>query len=406
MKILITSPGYPPAYQIGGPVTVVASLAEALVEKNQSVVVFATNCNMNEDLDIQYECPEYMKGVEVWYFKRKEPLKTLFPSITYFSKSMGYLYAPSMLRQLYKKVPEMDLVHVHLPFIYPTFASARVARICQKPLFYHQHGIFDPTRLKFRSLKKKIYLRLIEQPILRSATTLIALTEQESEDYKTLCRDVPCRIIPNGVDVTQYRTEPKSSNILNLHPDAQVVLYLGRLHPLKGVDLLIDAFLEASKYLPDAVLVVAGPDEFKLEKELKLKVMAHGLCERVIFTGLVTGELKIELLARANLFCLPSFSEGFSVAILEALASGTPVLISPGCHFTEVERVKAGKVIEPDSAIMAESIIELLKDKKLLISMGIEGQKFVKDNFSWKIIAEELLDVYREGLDRYVYEKR
>lgn len=401
MRILFTVHGYKPAYQVGGPIISVSSLAEALVRKGHSVTVFTTTCNMSEELDVPVDCPQEVEGVEVWYFRRQELLKKLFPFVSYISKSMGFLYSPAMAGQLDRIVPTMDLLHTHLPFIYPTFAAARAARKHQKPLFYHQRGVFDPGRMGFRSLKKQLFLKAIEQPILKSATSLIALTDAEVDSYRMLCPSVPCRIIPNGIDVELYRSGTANPDVLNISPEATVILFLGRLHPFKGADTLVEAFIQASTHIPSAVLVMAGPDEFNLGYRLRSMAQQHGLQDRIVFPGMVTGKTKSDLLARASLFCLPSVGEGFSMAILEALASETAVMISPGCHFPEVEQAGAGRVVVAEPRAMAESMIELLKDKAELRFMGRKGRELVEQNYSWDKIADEHLEVYREGLDRH-----
>ena len=401
LRILFTVHGYKPAYRIGGPILSVSALAEALVRKGHSVTVFTTNCNMSEDLDVPVDCPQLVEGVEVWYFRRQELLKKMLPFVPYLSKSIGYLYAPAMATQLNRTVPSMDLVHTHLPFIYPTFAAARAARLHHKPLFYQQRGVFDPARLSFRSLKKRLFLGIVEQPILRSATTLIALTDAEVASYRALCPSIPCRVIPNGIDVESYRIQPDNSTILNLRPETAVILFLGRLHPIKGADKLIDAFLRVCKQVSDAVLVMAGPDEFMIEKQFRSMVNQSGLQNRIVFPGMVTGEIKRDLLARAGLFCLPSDAEGFSMAILEALASETAVMISPGCHFPEVEKAGVGKVLEAEPEAMAKAMIELLKDRKQLEDMGRKGREFVTRNYSWDTIAREVIDTYQEGIARH-----
>ena len=157
LRILFTVHGYKPAYRIGGPILSVSALAEALVRKGHSVTVFTTNCNMSEELDVSVDCPHMVEGVEVWYFRRRELLKKMVRFIPYLSKTMGYLYVPAMIRQLHRTIPVMDLVHTHLPFIYPTFAAARVARLYNKPLFYHQRGVFDPARLNFPDHSKSVF---------------------------------------------------------------------------------------------------------------------------------------------------------------------------------------------------------------------------------------------------------
>ncbi len=401
LHILFAVHGYKPAYRIGGPILSVAALAEALVNKGHSVTVFTTNCNMSEDLDVPIDCPQRVDGVEVWYFRKQELLKKMLPFVTYLSKSMGYLYAPAMAKELDKIVPSMDLVHTHLPFIYPTSAAVKAARLHHKPLFYHQRGVFDSQRLRFRSLKKRLFLKMVEEPILRSATTLIALTEAERESYRALCPSVPSRVIPNGISVEEYRTWPNNPAVLNLGPEASVILFLGRLHPIKGADALIAAFLRVSKEVPDAILIMAGPDEFMIEDKFRAIVKQNGLQDRILFPGMVEGELKKDLMARADLFCLPSAAEGFSMAILEALASAIAVMISPGCHFPEVEQAGAGKVVEAKPDVMAKTMIELLKDRRRLVEMGRRGREFVIRDYSWDTIVSKLIDAYQEGIARH-----
>ena len=379
-------------------------MAENLVRRGHEVTVFTSNSNLDEDLDVPTNCPIEVNGVEVWYFAKTEPLKRLFPNVEYLSKSLGYLYSREMGRALERVVPGVDLVHTHLPFNYPTYAAAHAAFRHNKPLFYHQRGVFDPERLKFRSLKKSIYLRYIEMPILQRATTLIALTSKEVDHYKRLGANKPCRVIPNGVD-TQSATVSQDSFTLEsigIRSHHTVVLFLGRIHPVKGADLLLRAFIKIHRDHPNAILVMAGPDEFGLEKNLRKSADAAGLTEHVIFPGMVHGHLKSQLLSRADLFCLPSTGEGFSMALLEALANRTAVLISPGCHFPEVEDVGAGRVARLDCNEIAHELSEMLADVPGLRQMGIAGHRLVSERFNWERIIDKLLDTYLEGIERHL----
>lgn len=403
MRILYAVHGYKPAYRIGGPILSVSSVAERLVRKGHRVVVFTSNSNLDQDLDISTNQPIDVDGVEVWYFRRYEPLKKIFPFFTYFSKSMGFLYTPDMKQALNNIMPKVDLVHTHLPFIYPTYAAAKSSRKNNKPLFYHQRGVFDPGRLKFRSFKKRIYISLIEKPIMRQATTLIALTEFERDNYRALGVRTHCEVVPNGIDVSFYRSEarPGSMEKFNIRENQSVILFLGRLHPVKGVDMLLKAFSKIAGLFPDSLLVLAGPDEYCIEQEFKKKASNPDLIKRVIFTGMVEGEDKINLLARANLFCLPSIGEGFSVSILEALASATPVLISRQCHFPDVEKCHAGWIIERQVDEWAKKMATLLKDQELLKKTGENACKLAMEKYSWDNIVEKVENVYIEGVERY-----
>lgn len=403
MRILYSVHAYKPAYRVGGPIMSVSAKAEHLVRKGHRVTVFTTNSNQDEDLDVPLNQPVDVEGVEVWYFQRRDDWQQRLPLMSYVSKSIGFLYTPEMAAALDRIVPTVDLVHTHMPFVYPTYAAAKAARRFDKPLFYHQRGVFDPERLKFRSLKKRLYINLIERPIMQQAAALVALTEAELASFRALGVQTPCHVIPNGIDPTQYRQQPSAEIVKRwpIDPEAQVILFLGRLHPLKGADKLLEAFGRIQSQFPRALLVLAGPDEWGLEARFRQTVQQAGLAGRVVFTGMVSGEAKLDLLARADLFCLPSAAEGFSMAVLEALASRTAVLLSPGCHFPVVEQAGAGRIADTEPESLACALSDLLAQPQRLRAMGQAGLELVKQRYSWNTITDQLLDAYRQGIERH-----
>lgn len=407
MKILYAVHGYKPAYRLGGPIHSVSAAAEALARKGHEVIVFATNSNLDEDLDVATDQPINVNGVEVWYFKREDPIQKWLPFIPYLSKSMGFLYAPAMREQLDRIINSVDLVHTQMPFVYPTFAAGMASIRHKKPLFYQQRGVFGPERLKFRGMKKKLYINAIERPIMRRATTLIALTKAEVESYRALGVKTPCRVIPNGVDIVdhQHPFNRSASSLYDISPDEVIILFMARLHPIKGADRLIRAFLMLQDRFPKTKLVMAGPDEWGMVEKFRIAITKAGVGNRVLFPGMVTGEAKQELLARADLFCLPSDGEGFSMAVLEALANSSTVLISPGCHFSEVEKAGAGRVVKPEPEALSRAIAALLENPKELREMGKKGRDFVARHYSWDTVIDQLLDAYGEGIDRSNFNK-
>jgi glycosyltransferase involved in cell wall biosynthesis len=406
MRILYTVTGYKPAYRMGGPVISVAEVAERLVRRGHEVIVFTSNSDIAEDLDVPVNQPVEVDGVEVWYFSHKDFFKLWLPFIPYLSKSVGFMYNPLISRQLYRLMPEIEVVNTHNPFGYPSCAAAWAAQRWHKPLFVHQRGVFDPARLEFRSFKKKLFIDLVVRPIMRKATTLIALTQAELESFRALGVETPCRIVPNGVEVEGYRQRPGPTSVWKIPPQAQVILFLGRLHPIKGVERLLEAFLQICDRLPEALLVMAGPDDWSYTAEFTRRVQQAGVAERVIIPGMVTGEAKLDLLARADLFCLPSDAEGFSMAVLEALASATPVLLSPGCYFPEAEKAGAGRVVPPTPEALAEALIDMLSQPARLKVMGQRGFELVKNNYSWDHSTDQLLEVYHEGIERHLAEMK
>jgi glycosyltransferase involved in cell wall biosynthesis len=401
MRILYAVPGYKPAYRMGGPILSVAAKAETLVKKGHDVTVVTTNANLDQDLDVPLDQPVPVNGVQVWYCRHSRLLRRGLPFLSRRSQPALYYYAPRMAAHLERIAPAADLVHTHIPFVYPTYAAARAARRWGKPLFYHQRGVFDPGGLRFRSLKKTLYLALFERSILRQVNTLIALTKAEEADYRALGIDRPCRVLSNGIDVAAYRRLPAPGwSRWDLPPAAPVVLYLGRLHPRKGADTLLEAFLRIHSRFPDAVLVMAGPDEGRLEAGFRQKARQSGAERRVVFAGMVTGEDKLNLLARADLFCLPSKAEAFSMAVLEALASGTPVLLSAGCHFPEVQSAGAGRITTDEAGGVASTLAELLAAPQELRRMGQRGVDFVRRQYDWDHITDRLIEIYKEGISR------
>ena len=403
MRILYAVHGYKPAFRVGGPIISVSSLAESLVRRGHDVTVFTTNSNLDEDLDVPVDQPVNVDGVEVWYFRRREIMRVLLPFVPYLSKSMGFLYTPRMRAQLEGMVPTMDLVHTHMPYVYPTLAAGRAALRHRKPLFYHQRGVYDAARLRFRGLKKRIYIGAIERPMMRQATTLIALTQAEVTSYRALGVETPARIIPNGVDVAGYRSIPRGDPFgrWGIPPSAFMILFLSRVHPIKGAEKLLQAFTRIGREFPCSYLVFAGPDEWGLERTFRERAESAGLAERVKFPGMVMGEDKLDLLARADLFCLPSDGEGLSVAVLEALASGTAVLLSTGCHFPEVAGAGVGWVVDPEPSELTKGLRVALADPDQTKRMGQRAREFVSREYSWERVTDLMLDAYGEGLHRF-----
>ncbi len=389
MKILYAGTGYKPAYRLGGPIVSVSATAEMLVRKGHEVVVVSTTANNDRDLDVPVGVPVDVEGVQVWYFRRQEPFQKLLPFVPYLSRSIGFMYSPEMRNALDRLVPGVDIVHTQGPFVYPSYAAAHAAFRHHKPLLYSQRGCFAEERLRFRGAKKQIYIAAVEKPIMKRAALLVALTEAERASYRSLGVATPIAVVPNGVELPA----PGSDAAQRVHarfgvaPEARMILFLGRLHPIKGVDKLLDAFARVSHDFPDAVLMVAGPDEWGLKETSR---------DRVLFPGMIEGEAKADVLARADLFCLPSLAEGFSNAVLEALASSTAVMLSPACNFPEVEQAGAGVIVETGSEAMASAMRALLSDGARLRAMGKAGRRLAAEHYSWDVIADRLVEIYRD----------
>jgi glycosyltransferase involved in cell wall biosynthesis len=400
MHILYVAHGYKPAYRLGGPIWSISALAEGMVARGHAVTVFAPNGNVDEDLDVPTDRAVQVDGVTVRYFRREEPLKRFFPWVKYLSQSIGFMYTPDLLAVLRPILPTIDIVHTQMPFVYPTQAAARLAIAQRTPLFYSQRGVFDPSRLRFRGLKKSIYIRVVERPIMRRATGLVALTPAEVKSFEALRVETPIHLVPNGIDVTRFRrsARPGALAAMGISDTHRVILFMSRLHELKGPDVAVDAFLAIAQRHPDALLVLAGNDEQNLLPGLRARIADRDLAGRLIVPGMVTGEQKLDLLARADLFVLPSVGEGLSMATLEALASGTPAIISRECNLPIVADARAGAVVDRNAAEFSDALSRFLRDPAMLEEAGDRAYALARDHFGWAPILDRLETIYSKAL--------
>ena len=297
------------------------------------------------------------------------------------------------------RLAEFDLVHVHEPWHYPGFVVCRRALRFGIPYVLSPHGALDPVLLAQKATRKWLYMETIQRPILQSAAALHALTDIEASQIDRLASPTPVVVIPNGVAVSiaQGVDEASKRAFLGRFPvlcGKRVVLFLGRLAWKKGLTLLARSFAHVAREFDDAALLVVGPNEGDTRAQAANVLASAGLTERVIFTGALDGQDKLGALACAQVFVLPSLSEGFSVAVLEALAAGLPVVISDQCNFPEVAEWDAGSVVRNDIAEVAGAICDLLKDDGRREAAGRNGRRMVAARYSWPKIAEAYANMY------------
>lgn len=402
MRILFVVHAYKPAWRVGGPIHSVSALAEHLVGLGIEVHVYTSDSNLDQKLDITSNVPLVVNGVFVTYFRTLNPYKYIFPFSSYFNQSIGPLFSPKYSSTLFQTIRSFDIVHTHLPFNYLSLMAAIAAFANNVPLVYHQRGVLDPARLEYRALKKQLYINLFEKRIMRRAKKLIALTKYEKDVYSMYAPKTPCSLIPNGITlpVDDCRTPEHIEylSFLSIKSYHQVVLFMGRLHPTKGAELLIHAFSKAASRVPNILLVICGPDEHGLEAGLRELARDLMISNQVVFPGMVSGFKKTVLLQRSNLFCLPSVAEGFSIAILEALSYSTPVLISEGCHFPEVKESKAGWIFRLTENDCAYALTQALSNPRRLKAYGENARDLVIRSYQWPQIADQFVNLYESIL--------
>ena len=306
-----------------------------------------------------------------------------------------------LARGLSASVQSFDVMDISELWLHPTYAAGRIAHAKGVPYILRPAGALEPWRLRngcFRRLKKKMYLELMGRPAVERAACLQAASPQEVESFRQAGYRGPVTIIPAGVDLDLF--EPgDSSESDEFWPELKnrpVVLFMSRLSPEKGLDLLIPLWAEyvKSPARRDAVLVVAGPDYRGYGKTVARMIRECGAGSHVRMTGMVQGRRKLALLRRADVFVLPSYSENFGIVVAEALACGTPVITTTGTPWSQLQEVDAGRRVPPTRPELAEALGELLTmSASQRNAMGQRGRALIEAKYTWDKIALQFLKV-------------
>lgn len=334
--------------------------------------------------------------------------------------SLGVMrWAPAMDRFLAKREP--DLVHSHGLWTYVSKATTSWGRRKRRPWVVSPHGMLEPWALGQARWKKSLATRLFERSHLQEATCIHALCQAEADSIRAYGLTNPIVVVPNGVDLPQMDRRSDSGI------GRKTILFLGRLHPKKGLLNALEAWsmvrMNPNGARSDGAwrLVIAGWEEDGHAAELRKRCDALGLTwtERavadlrsgshepssdtssVVFTGPAFGADKVELLRSADAFILPSFSEGLPMSVLEAWAYGLPVLMTDHCHLPQGFSSGAAIRIETDATSIAHGLRNIFKaSESEMANLSQKGRRLVAEEFSWTRVAGEMCAVYEWALDR------
>jgi glycosyltransferase involved in cell wall biosynthesis len=288
-----------------------------------------------------------------------------------------------------------DVVHVHGLWLPHSIAARMAAAKLKKPVVSSVHGMLESWELKNKWLKKSIYSLFVEKPSLAGSHCFRALSEQEAADYRRFGLRSPIAVVPNGIGQLA-RIDPGA--FFQRFPQLagkEIVLYLSRVHYKKGILNLVNAWPSVLHNHPDAHLVVAGPDCQGTARMAEEIVARYNLSSTVTFCGTLSGEAKLAALSAARLFCLPSYSEGQSVAVLEALSIGLPVVITAACNVDGVTASGAGIVTSNEPTRLADALGEVLAARASdWRTMSESARRLAKTRYSWPAIGETMHSVY------------
>lgn len=279
-----------------------------------------------------------------------------------------------------------------------TLWNARLAALASErglPFVYNAEGALDPVRLAEKRLRKLAFVRCCERGVLARATALQAVTAAERADLIALGAD-PARVhvIPNGVEAPRdLPTRAAARAALGLPADAVIVLFLGRVHPLKGLDLALAAAAPLLRTDGGRRFWVVGPDDGALA-DARRRARELGVGAQVAFAGAVAGDERWRWLAAADVFALTSRSEGLPNAALEAAAAGLPLWLSTACHLPEVAAGNAGGVAEPEILPLRAALQPLLDDAALRRRRGENARAMVREHFALERVVDRLEALY------------
>ncbi|HLX08570.1 MAG TPA: glycosyltransferase [Thermoanaerobaculia bacterium] len=413
MKLLHVVPTYLPAWRHGGPVAAVHGLCKALAARGHQVTVYTTDVHGAGTLDVPRAAPVTLDGVTVWYFPVAAP-RRLYRSPAMAAALAGRIQAPAALAGRGPAtadpaagggvagggVAAFDLVHLHSVFLWPTAAAARAAERAGVPYLLAPRGMLVADLLRRRGrLRKRLWIRLVERRTLARAAALHATSDLEAAEAARLGLPLPpVHVVPNGVEVEPWdpgrepRLAPAVRAALARRP---LLLFLGRLSWKKGLDRLIAALAE----VPGATLAIAGGDDEAYGPRLERLAAAAGVAGRIVFLGPVHGLDKAALLHGADALVLPSYSENFGNVVLEAMAAGLAVAVTPEVGLAAVVREHgAGVVTAGDPPLLAAALRAMLADTPGRRAMGRRGAEAAARRFGWESIAARMEAVYAEVL--------
>ena len=295
-----------------------------------------------------------------------------------------------------------DIVHLHALWDYPVLAAARICKKLNKPFVLTAHGMMDRWSMAQKSWKKKFYLKFVAPPILQGARAIHFTSDQERECSRLENFHGKIFVSAFGIPDSAMEQLPSALALGQRFPDLKsrrIILFLGRLHYKKNPDVLIDAFAKITGEHPDVCLVIVGSGDKSYVSGLYNRVSRLKLNQSVYFKGMLNRDAVQEAYRAAEIFVSPSFQENFGFSIMEAMASGCPVVVGETVDYaSQIAQNRAGLLCSPTPKSVAEALETLLQNPTLRREMGQRGRQFVIEGFGWPAAANRFIAFYESLL--------
>lgn len=379
IKVLHVTPAFYPAVYWGGPTYSVYGLCNALGEHTHDVelrVVTSDTAGVRLSDRVEYDSypVRYEVGYDVYFHRRLICLS----------------FAPGMIKSLIAMARWADVIHLTGVYSFPTIPTLLIAMLKRKPVIWSPRGALQRWDSATHIGVKYVWERICNTLIRKGNCVLHFTTEKEAEESKSRLPKAIAVIIPNGITIPSI-----SNKKLWRHHGRVRLLYIGRLHPIKGIENLLYSLAN----LPDEyILTICGVGDAYYEEDLHNLVEKLGLTERVVFRGHVARDKKNQAFERADICVVPSYSENFGMVVAESLAHGVPVIASNGTPWSELDEKDCGLWVENDPEPMRNAILQIQRQD--LESMGRRGRQWMKESYNWETISEQMLRLYKSMLTK------
>lgn len=383
MKVAHITPWYHPAYLFGGPPESAHQLSRYLARAGCEVRVLTTDANgpsLSVDAETERDLP-IEPGLHVRYCRRRVP-GPIAPAL--FARFPGWVMAPSLVAAIPGHVAWCDVVHLNAVYNFTTFPTLAAARALGRPVVWTTRGALTRWKDTRRPKEKEVW-EAAARAIAPRRTVLHVTSEAEEKPAAERMRWMRTRMIPNGVEVPPEAPRPAPSDTLR-------ILFLGRLHPIKGLENLVEACGLLRQRQPAFHLTLAGGGEAPFVAALQKAVKDRTLEGHVTFLGETPPSARARLFAEADLFIMPSFTENFGLAIAEALAHAVPVIAGKGTPWSGLLDHDAGLWVPNDPESLAAAIASM-RDRPL-VAMGARGRAWVERDLGWGRVASEMKALY------------
>lgn len=390
MKILHIIPALSPVR--GGPSQGVIETVKNLQQINGiKASIVTTNENCNGVLDVPLNCWHEYNSVPVMFFSRlSSPVVGI----------RDFCISTSLTTWLWQHIWKYDIIHIHGLFTYPSTVGMIIARHKKVPYIVSTHGLLREWSMSQKSAKKSIYLNLLEKNNLNHCCCVHFASLQEQVESQKLELKSSSFVVPFGLDIPLpiQKARDKLHKHLNIPLNIPIILFLSRLHEVKGLDYLISALAKISDI--DFRFIIAGSGNLEYEEKVKLWVTQSSLKEKTYFVGFVENDFKNVLLQGSDLFTLTSYSESFGIAVLEALGAGTPVLVTRGVALaSDIEQNQVGYVVPQEPTAIAKAIEKHLnRSESEREQLSQKARQFVLENYAWDKIAKKIVALYQRIL--------